>query len=249
MQMYKISTLGKSFVIVDRGFLREGAALVECEVLIEREDGIYVEIWEDMEYDYSVDIPSQISVNSPDLHRALLVFLYLLKGYPSSEYELLSKRDHKRIILPEFCGKYGGNIGECKLLCSKTANYAERGAVDINFIQTPIGNYATVFCANPSVVDLSKIISFSITELSIGAPLSAAMAVSFSDGIADISVRYIDASSLPHTTAYAAAYYFLGSLLNKKVNKIRSGKTSAECEFSSRGVSVYDPDPKVYKIV
>ncbi len=249
MQMYKISTLGKSFVIVNKGFLREGAALVDGEVLCEREDGIRVEIWEDMEYDYRVDIPSQMSVNSPDLHRALLVFLYLLKGYPSSEYDLISKRDRKRIVLPEFCGKYGGNIGKCKLLCSKAANCTESGAVDINFIQTPLENYATVFCDNPSVVDLSKIISFSITELSIGVSLSAAMAVSFSEGTSNISVRYVDASSLPHTTAYAAAYYLLESLLNKRVNMIRSGMISAECRFSPQGISVYDPYPKVYRIV
>ncbi|MBQ3016287.1 MAG: hypothetical protein IJD79_05860 [Clostridia bacterium] len=249
MQMYKISTLGKSFVIANKGFLREGTNFSDEKVLQEREDGIRVEISQNLEWDYIIDIPSPVNVYYPDLYRALLVFLYLLKGYPYSEYDLFSVMDNKRIILPDCCGKYGGNVGKCKLLCSKSLKCAEKGDVDINFVQTPIGCYAVVLCDNPSSVDLARIISMSITEMSVGISLSAAMAISFSAGIADISVRYIDASSLPHTTAYAAAYYLLGILQNEKVNMIRSGNIFAECEFSSHGVSVYDPDPKVYKIV
>ena len=249
MQMYKILTLGKGFIILNKGFLREGSNLSDEKALLGREDGIRVEIAQDFEYDYKIYLPSLINVYYPDLYRALLVFLYHLKGYPRAEYDLFSMTDKKRIVLPEYCDKYGGNVGKCKLLCSKCVKCAEKGDVDIDFIQTPIGCYAVVVCEKPGSVDLARIISFSVTEVSMGITLSAAMAVSFSKGIADISVRYIDSSSVPHTTAYAAAYFLLEAVRNEKVNMIRFGKKIAECEFSAHGVCVYDPTPLAYKIV
>lgn len=243
MQTYKISTLGENFVFISQSISEAHVALPE--VSIEKGGAHVIRALPDMCCDYRISASGAADIFAPDLSRAVLIFLYVAKGLPRSEYEIIYNSDEYPITLCE--NNFGGNVGKCKLLFSKHREKSENGAVDFHCIEAPQGNYAFIMCERTELVDMKKLTACAIAECGSLATLRGIGAISYSDGNAVLVFRGFDNASVPDTSVYAAAAFLLSELLGESRTVIATESFRVCCLADSLGVRVYDLCPTVSK--
>ena len=244
MQTYKISTLGESFIFIIRH--PDGSDRTDGEAEISITKSRIIEIKADLIYDYRVSTSRAGSFFLPDLMRAMLIFLYRIKGLPKSEYEIIFDGDSfcKRMPYDNF----GGNVGKCKLLFSKHLNNDEECDADFHFIEAPQGNYAFVICDKPEVADMKKITARALLKCQRLPSVLGACALSYTQTGASLRFHPLDNADSPHTSAYAAAAFLIKELFCVESCVIKAGNIRAECYCEVSGVRVYDSSPTVHKI-
>ena len=248
MKKYKITTLGREFLLLCKGLDGvEDVKYSKTESLnLSSNRGTLIEIKTDFSYDYRILLPSDNRIFLPDIQRLLLIFLYGIKGFPRSEYEILSYENSKQILIPDFFGFYGGNVGKCKLLSSKNATFTSESSLEFYTIQAPDGNYIAVVCDNAASVDLKKILSSSIYDMTSGGKLRGAIALCVSENDVHFVSRDTDGGFEPRTSAYAVTCFLMNMLFSSPSNIVRTDNFCAKCECEDSCVSVYDLSPKIY---
>ena len=245
MQTYKISTLGQGFLFVNRTPSEN-----EMQTRVIRSSGSRaartVEIQADMKYDYAAFADTAAAAFEPDLFRAVLAFLYEVRGLPRSEYEILV--NGTRLMRTQGHGKIGGNVGKCKLLFSKRIENSESGDATFYFVEAPQGNYVFVCCDNPAVADMRRITSRAISWCEGIPSLRGSLALAFSDGRATVRFHPLDNSALADTSVYAAAAFLILELFGERCSVIENGELMAQCEADGSQVSVYDLRPTAHKL-
>ncbi len=249
--MYKLITLGKSFIFISEGIYKDktlhGTEESAKKLLSDKGMKIYVSI--DERYDYRLYADITKDIFKPDFERAIMVFLYCVKGLPRSDYEIFSVKDKNIIKLPKFNGICGGNVGKCKLLCPYSFENTEEYPFEFCLVETAQGNYIVLICDRPECVELSKISSRILGELSPSLALRGSISLSFCENEVYIETKNFDGSDLPDTSAFAAACYVAENTFHVSNVTVRSGELVAFCESSVEGVSVFDISPEVYKII
>lgn len=244
MQTYKISTLGESFVFINRSML--GGEEELPKIYTPDSDNCHVvEIMPDLRCDYRIH---RVRGNAfaPDLARAVLVFLHAVKGLPRSEYEIIF--DNDRIIQMHFADGFGGNVGKCKLLFSKHLQNDEKCDILFYCVEAPQGNYIFVICDKTDVVDMRKLASRTVLECASASNLAGLCALSYNSGEATFKFHSLDNSASAETSSYAAAAYLLGELVGECSFVIKNGDFKTLCRVDDCGVRVYDLFPAVHKI-
>ena len=87
MQMYKIITLGQSFIFInakDPVNVNEGSIGKKID-----QESAVITVSQSLKYDYSISISNNICVEDFDILRALMIYIYSVKGMPNAEYEVL----------------------------------------------------------------------------------------------------------------------------------------------------------------
>lgn len=251
MQMYKLITLGQSFVIVNISVFDDETLHGYGDMVkyIPIDEGAKICVKNDMLYDYRAGAYKSDKVRENDLVRVLSIFLYRIKGFPKSEYDIVSLDGNKRIKVPVMNNLYGGNVEKCKLLCSKSAQSDKMRKFESYIIAADKEKFAVVVCDNPQRVDFKKILSVLLTEQPSSESIDGVIALSCGeDGIIAVS-KALSGEELFGAQAYAATCYAAQMLFGKTQNKVRIGKYEALCESSQDLVSVFDTAPRVYKIM
>ena len=250
MQMYKLITLGQSFVVVNMSVFDDETLHGYDGILkyIPVDEGAKICVKNDMLYDYRVGACGSDKVRENDLVRVLSIFLYRIKGFPKSEYDIVSFDGNKKIKVPVLNNLYGGNVEKCKLLCSKTTQNDGEWKFEFYIVAADKEKFALIVCDNPQRVDFKKVLSVLLTEQPSSESIDGVIALSCGeDGIFAVS-RAISGSELFDAQAYAAICYTAQMLFGKSQHKVRIGKYEALCESSHDLVSVFDTAPRVYKI-
>ena len=248
MQMYKLITLGQSFVFINDGIYSDktlhGAGGKNKEALLN--EGTIVYVSTDMRYDYRIYRDANNSIFKPDFERAVMLFLYYAKGLPRSEYDIFYENEKAIMRLPQFDSLCGGNVGKCKLMYSKSTL---KTPCEFYLVETNQGNYIILVCDNPKCGELSKISSRILLESSPPPVLRGVVSLSFCENEAYIETKNFDGSDLRDTSVFAAACCVCEKIFHVSGVTVHSGELMAFCESSVSGVSVFDTSPKVYKMV
>ena len=245
MQTYKISTLGENFIFVNRG-IRDLADPIP-DIKGSFADGCHTVLIEpDMRFDYRVYGGNEDGIFLPDLARAVLIFLYIAKGLPKSEYEILY--DFEKYPRITSYGKLGGNVGKCKLLFSKNRENGEKCNVEFHCVEAPRGSYAFIVCEKPDAFDMKKVISGALAECGSAARLRGAAALAFAGEEFALGFHSFDNRKMPDTSAYAAAAFLLSELFGKSEAVISAKHIKAHCTVDCGAVSVYDLSPTLTRI-
>ena len=245
MQTYKVTTLGETFVFINRGMAEENVKIPPnidfghggCHI---------VEITPDLKYDYRILTKHKAGVFAPDLFRALLIFLCRGKGLPASEYEIVVDGAPK-LLKAESCD-FGGNIGKCKLLFSKCSQNGDECDLVFYFIEAPQGDYVFTVCDNVDFVDMRMITSRAVSECGAAPPLRGVAAISYSTGNANFRFCSFDHSATVTTSVFAAASLLLFELFGSRECVISAGELKARCCTDASGARVYDLSPALQKI-
>lgn len=236
--MYKIITLGESFVFcVDKG--------IKKEFKYELNEGHVIQLGNSLECDYEV-YTKRIDFFMPDFHRALMSYLYKVRAYPSSEYDIKFYDTKQKISVPEFNGKFGGNVGKCKLLFSNYDNNRE----DLCFIEIENRKYLVLKTDNISSFDDKKFVCRSYTESDDF--IDANALIVYCKKGSDVVFRYSEIlknNSSISSSAYAALAYLVYLVENNSCTNVLYQGYSARCEVSCDEVFVFDNNPKIYKLV
>lgn len=239
MKMYKITTLGESFIFcLDNS---EGAVLEH----VEGEKNIII-LKPSIMYDYTISSVDLARIYMPDLHRALMAYIYKIRAYPSSEYEIAIESKGAKITLPDYSGKIGGNVGKCKLLFS---NYGENGDI-FYMVKSEKAKYLITKADNISCFDDKKFISHLYTDSEDLVDTSAFLIYyTIGDKIAFRYVGLPERKSEVSSSAFAALAYLLSLTDAEKTKNIVCDGCSANCEVKESGIFVFDESPKIYKLV
>lgn len=245
MQTYKISTLGQSFIFINRSITDIDSSPPQIRIA-ESEKAHVVEIKPDMKFDYRISTERAGNFFAPDLFRSVLIFLYAVKGLPKSEYEILF--DNDKIPKAFFYDGFGGNVGKCKLLFSKRAENVENCDVVFHLVESPSGNYIFVICDKPDVADMKKITSRALSECTSISSLRGSCALSYSSSVAAVKFYSLDGFDFPDTSAYAASAFLIKELFGIYECEVGIGEFKSRCTADSTGVCVYDLFPSVHKL-
>lgn len=246
MQTYKITTLGESFVLINRSIAEENAKIPQ-NILSEYGEYNTLEISADLRYDYKISSRYKTSVFAPDAFRAILVFLCRVKGLPRSEYEIVVDGS-VNLLMPKCCG-FGGNIGKCKLLFSKQLENSDKCDLVFHFVEAPQGNYVFAVCDNVESVDMRMITSRAVSECGSAPNLCGVAALSRSSGACNLRFCSFDNSSAVATSVFAAASLLFAELFGECECDVCSGGLRARCCTDSLGAWVWDTSPIIHRLL
>ena len=236
--MYKIVTLGETFVFLtpkesSRG-LRAG-------------DGAhFVKLFLDKDVEYSIDVNGKNDIFAPDLYRALLTYIYKVKGLPKSDYEIKLLPSGEKVVLENNDCKIGGNVGKCKLKLLNINN--ESFSLKACEVSIEKEKCVVIHCDNVHNFD-EKALCSAVYRCGLVKSCHVFAPVSFSS--AEIMGRIITLPAFEHQSAsvsLAAMHACFSNVFGVTSSVISLGESKAFCENGARGVCVYDSAPEAYMI-
>ena len=233
--MYKIVTLGESFL-----FITPKERLKKMQF---REGTHAVKIFLDDEFEYNIE-PIGKGFFLPDLYRALLVYIYKIKGFPKSDYEAKILPSNSKIVLESNGLKIGGNVGKCKL---KLLNVEDKSLLNRSY-EVSVGEEKCVVvrCDNVHSFD-EKVLRSLAYRSEVAKYCHVFAAVSFSSY--EVSARVITLPAFSRqslSVSLAAMHFCLSNVFGVEKTLISIDENKALCESDARDVFVYDTAPESY---
>ena len=236
--MYKIVTLGESFV-----FLREG------DVAATEYDGNKVLVRIDEDCDFSFVFESS-GILKADFLRAVSVYLFGVKGMPSSVYNIRTPYGNISVEVPRKCERiFGGDFNKCKVLFTDTPCIDNSGGISLHSVFTDRGIVKIALCDSLGDFDIERIGKCVLREEGNGA-LRNILAVSVGKEYISMDCFRFDGKKVADSSAYAAAYCFARQLGGARDEaQVCSGDCVALCRSAFGGALVFDKTPSVSEII
>ena len=195
---------------------------------------------------YTVSVVTQNSKPiTPELVRSVQIYLRAVLGLPQGEYDLLfNDKSVSYYIKNGLDYKYGGNVGKCKLLSSKTRLNSNNYPLDFSEISCGNQLFRISECQRSCDFDLEKIGSLVCMQPTPYEPPFGFLTIEDTQGARKVSFyRFATGVVDPPSTALcAAAYYAMHGKGLSTVN-LRVGNAEASVSIDARGLaSLYTND-------
>ena len=234
--MYKIVTLCKSFHFF------EGEKAPKAE-----KDLLPVMVKRDFECDVSLDFDTAYTERR-DLLRAAAIYLFSVRGLPSSEYKIRTPWGVFSAEVPRKRNKiFGGNFEKCKLIFTEENAGKKNEEISFYTVLTEMERVRIALCDSVEAFDMPKVGKRVLREDT--SPAEYVAAVSATDGVVSFKCMRFDGTLTAATPVYAAVYCLLNSLgICTSESRIRFGDTLALCRPGFGGAFVFDCAPTVVKL-
>ena len=236
--MYKIQTLGESFVF-----------LKECDTVKYKYDSSAIIVKADEECDFCFS--SEIKPLSKDgFERAVSAYLFKVAGLPSSSYAVRTNYGKTVVPVPKSSdAMFGGSVIKCKPLFAELPNCNGCGGVSFGTVLTECGAVKIAFCDSLSDFDIERVGKHALREETEGR-IHSVTAVCAIDGKFSVSCLLSDGRCCADACSCAAAYCSLYSLgLVGEEAEFCSSNSIAVCHGAFGGALVFDKAPSITKII
>jgi hypothetical protein len=236
--MYKIETLGESFVF-----------LKERDTVKYKYKGSPIIVKTDEECDFAFSFENQ-PLSKEDFLRAVSVYLFKVVGLPSSVYTVRTNYGKIPITVPQKREEmFGGNLIKCKLLFTESPREDNAGGVNLHTALTALGAVKIAFCDSLSDFDIERVGKMALREEGKWR-MHSLVAISLPGEYLSMNCFFPDGKRQANAYSYAAAYCFARALgaLGDEV-RIHSADSVALCRNAFGGARVFDKTPSVTKII
>ena len=199
MEIYKTVILGKTVHFIIKGRAQDLDKSFQNAVFV------YPSLRCDFDLEYNKD---ELSFDS-DISAGFGLFLSRVRGYPVSDYELLTREGYRAFRLDNkvFCS----SVGKCKVLCTNKQRELCGSNIPISYVMTPRGEFAITLCEDAQGFSEEKLCAaILMLRGELGYPFAALGLADCGDGVRLLGRR--SDKEPPGAYSYAAAATLLMSL-------------------------------------